>query len=129
MGLDDVNKIQKEKLGKIISPINSFQINKVINWTETLYNIVDNFSIESSLSNNSEESIKSREGNKDLKNYNIKPNNNSINLEKEIKNKDLISISPSKNQNNSIKEDFTKIKEKKRPLENRYFKRKSNYSF
>ena len=66
-----MNNFQKENLvnekTNINININSNQINKKNNWTEILYNIVDNFSDENSFTNNSEESIKPKEEKKEIK--------------------------------------------------------------
>ena len=100
-----------ENLGKENPNINIYQIHKENDWTETLYNIVDNFSEENSCKNNSEESNKSIEEKKEIKNQTRETNNNSDNIENENKPKNLLSKSPSKNKIDSNNEDFEKTKE------------------
>ena len=64
---DNLKSFQMENLGNENSNINTKQINKENNWTEILYNIVDNFSDESSFEKNSEESIKTKDDKKEKK--------------------------------------------------------------
>jgi hypothetical protein len=111
IGKDNLNLKQNENLGKENPNINIYLIHKANDWTEILYNIVDNFSEENSCKNNSEESNKSIEEKKEIKNQTRETNNNSDIIENENKPKNLLSKSPSKNKIDSNNEDFEKTKE------------------
>ena len=111
-GNEDLNNIQMNNLGNVKKNIKTNLNNN--NWTEILYtNIVYNFSDESSFTNNSEESIKPKEEINEIKNQIIEKNINSDTTEKEIKTKNLLSISPTKAGNYSINEELTKKKKYK----------------
>ena len=107
-GKEELHNFKKENLGNEKSNINTNQFNKQNNWTEILYNIVDNFSEESLFANNSEESIKPKKDKKEIKNQIRETDNNSDTIENEKKTKNLSSISLTKNRNYSNYEDLTK---------------------
>ena len=89
------------------SNINTKQINKENNWTEILYNIVDNYSDECSITKNSEDSISANEDKKEKKKLIRETNNNLDTIEKGKKNQNIRAISPTKNQIYSNNEDLT----------------------
>ena len=107
-GKDESNNSRKENLGNEKSNITKNLINNKNNWTEILYDIVDNFSDESLFANNSEETLKHLEDKEEEKNQIGGTNNNADTIETEKKSKKSLPISHTKSRNYSNNEDLTK---------------------